>query len=103
MTLLSSCTIAATVGIWTGLISGFDRPTRLAIVVSCIALPFGALAPLGFEILTGAGRALLATVLYKMIVPAIVLLLSAIAVVVPVHESVYNSTGSADAEESHAC
>ena len=52
------------------------RPdTRVALVISCASLPAGALVHLAIEVLTALGRPFAATLIFRIVVPAIVLAL----------------------------
>ena len=51
-------------------VSDLPAGTRLAIAVSCLALPAGALAHYALEVLTATGRELLARAIFRVGVPA---------------------------------
>lgn len=53
---------------------------RLAIWMTCLSLPAGALAHYGVEALTAAGRPKAALLLFRLLVPAVALLLVAVAI-----------------------
>lgn len=60
---------------------GLARQTRIAIVISCLSLPAGALVHLALEVLTAFGRAFAATLVFRLLVPGFVLLLAGLAMV----------------------
>ena len=48
--------------------------TRLAMIVTCLSLPAGALAHYGVEVLTAVGRPRLALAIFKLFVPSLALI-----------------------------
>lgn len=79
--LLGSVLVGAVVaaGAWSA--DGLARETRIAIVVSCLSLPAGALVHLALEMLTAFGRAFVATLVFRLLVPGTVLALAGFAIV----------------------
>lgn len=75
ITLLASLLVAATAGAWAYWISDLPVTTRLAIVVSCLSLPAGALVHYALEVLSAAGHELRATAIFRIAVPAFTLAL----------------------------
>jgi len=71
--------VGASVWWWPGIVP----ETRLAIVLSCLALPGGALAHFGGEVLMATGRELLATAILRIMVPVAVIVLVGIAIASP--------------------
>ena len=69
-TLWASLLTAAAVGFWVWWVSDLPPGTRLAVAVSCVALPGGALAHYALEVLTSTGRELRATAIFRVGVPA---------------------------------
>jgi O-antigen/teichoic acid export membrane protein len=72
-TLLTSLIIGLAVGAWACLIRDFADSTRLAIIISCIALPAGALLFYGVELLSALGREASALALFRLAIPAMTL------------------------------
>lgn len=57
--------------LWIGLLGGVPAATRHAVLVACLSLPAGALVHLGLEVLSAAGHARLAAVVFRIVVPAV--------------------------------
>ena len=55
-TILTSLVIGASVGVWIGWGGAHSDETRMAILVTCLSLPAGALAHYGVEVLSAMGR-----------------------------------------------
>jgi O-antigen/teichoic acid export membrane protein len=72
-TLVTALATGALVGFWSGWARDYSDETRLAILVTCLSLPAGALAHYGVEVLTAAGRPLLALGTFKLLVPTLAL------------------------------
>jgi len=68
-TLLTSLIIGSAVGAWAWSVRDFADATRLAIVVSCLSLPAGALVHYGVEVLSAVGREARALALFRVAVP----------------------------------
>lgn len=75
-TILTSLVIGASLGAWIGWGGGHSDETRMAILVTCLSLPAGALAHYGVEVLTAMGRPMLALGTFKLLVPALALALA---------------------------
>lgn len=70
-----SLALGAAVGAWT-LLAGIEAPgLRSAIVFTCLSLPAGALSHYAVEVLTAAGRPVRALALFRVLVPAVALVL----------------------------
>lgn len=78
-TILTSLAIGTAVGAGAGWARDYSDETRLAILVTCLSLPAGALAHYGVEVLTAMGRPLLALGTFKLLVPALALALAGAA------------------------
>ena len=72
-TLTTALAAAIVVGAWSAWGRQGAEETRLAIIVTCLSLPAGALAHYGVEALTAAGRPRLALAIFKLLVPALAL------------------------------
>lgn len=70
-TLSASVVLAVIVCVWVGYFSGYPLATKVAIAASCLSLPGGALVHYYLEVLSAAGREILATALYRLAVPLI--------------------------------
>ncbi len=75
-TILTSLVIGASLGAWIGWGGEHSDETRMAILVTCLSLPAGALAHYGVEVLTAMGRPMLALGTFKLLVPALALALA---------------------------
>ena len=75
-TVLTSLVIGASVGVWIGWGGAHSDETRMAILVTCLSLPAGALAHYGVEVLSAMGRPMLALGTFKLLVPALALALA---------------------------
>ena len=73
-TLATALLVAAGVAAWAAWLGELSGATRWAIVISCAALPAGALVHYGLEVLSAAGREVRALTLYRVAVPALALL-----------------------------
>jgi len=82
-TLLTSLIIGLTVGAWAWWVRDFADATRLAIVVSCLALPAGAMALFGMEVLSALGREATALALFRVAVPVMTFALVGVLMVSP--------------------
>lgn len=80
-TLLASVLLATAVAAVAWNADGLAGETRIAIVISCLSLPAGALVHLALEVLTAFGRALAATLVFRVLVPSTVLALAGMAIV----------------------
>jgi len=73
--LWTSVVVATAVGLWVLYFSEVPRATKIAIVVSCLSLPAGALVHYGVEALSANGRFILATAIFRVAVPTTTLIL----------------------------
>ncbi|WP_158497854.1 polysaccharide biosynthesis C-terminal domain-containing protein [Pseudoxanthomonas suwonensis] len=80
--LLGALLVGGAVGLWASWTDGLSAGMRAAIVVSCVSLPAGALVHLGLEVLTALGRASSAALVFRLVVPAMALVLACIALAV---------------------
>jgi len=69
-TLQASLIVGLTVSAWAWWARDFSSMTRMAIVVSCLALPAGALVHYGVEVLSAVGREMRALALFRVAVPS---------------------------------
>jgi len=70
-TLQASLIVGPVVGAWAWWARDFSSATRMAIVVSCLALPAGALFHYGVELLSALGREMRALALFRVAVPGL--------------------------------
>lgn len=82
--LLTSVVIASALGLWLVFASESPEATKLALAVSCVSLPTGALAHFGVDVLSAKGRAVLALTIFRIAVPSAALLLVLAVVASPV-------------------
>lgn len=75
--LLGCVVVGVPVALWAWHDADLTYATRVAVVISCVSLPAGALVHLGMEALTAMGRPLAAATIFRVAVPALVLLLIA--------------------------
>lgn len=68
-TLMTSLIIGLVVSVWAWSVRDFSDATRLAIVVSCLALPVGAMVHFEVEVLSALGREATALALFRVAVP----------------------------------
>jgi O-antigen/teichoic acid export membrane protein len=74
--LLTSLVVATVVGLWVLYFSEVPRATKIAIGVSCLSLPAGALVHYGVEALSANGRLILSTAIFRVAVPTMTLILA---------------------------
>lgn len=77
----------AVVGLWAWQIRDFAEGVRLAVLVSCVTLPAGALVHYGMEALNAAGAPIRASIIFRIGVPALTLILVCILLVLRVDVS----------------
>ncbi len=82
-TLWVSLLAGTAVSIWAWWISDIPAATRLAIVVSCLSLPTGALVHYGVEVLSANGCHVRATAIFRVAVPAMTLALVGLLLALP--------------------
>jgi O-antigen/teichoic acid export membrane protein len=80
--LVGSLLVGTAVAACAWVVDGLPVETRRAVVASCLALPAGALAHLGLEVLTALGRPFAASAIFRLLVPATVLAWVGVAVAV---------------------
>lgn len=80
-TLLTSLIVGTLVGAWAWWVRDFSDATRLAILVTVLSLPAGALAHYALEVLSAWGRESMALALFRIVVPGVALLLVSILLV----------------------
>lgn len=73
--LIMSGLVGGGVYIWTTFVVDYPRGLQIAIMVSCLSLPIGALAHYGIEILSAFGRDIAAIGLFRIVVPSVTLAL----------------------------
>ena len=78
-TLWGAVVAAMAVTIWAFLARRVSADARIAIVISCAALPVGALVHFGLEALTALGKPFAATAIFRVAVPSLALLGAAIS------------------------
>ena len=83
-TLFSAAVIALAVGAWAWWVRDFSAATRLAVLVSCVSLPAGALVHFGLEVLSAVGREVRALALFRVAVPLLTLALVGLVLASPV-------------------
>lgn len=86
-TLCASALVAAAVGAWAYWISDLPFDTRLAIAVSCVSLPAGALVHYALEVVSAAGHEMRATAIFRIAVPATTLALVGLLFALPLTPS----------------
>jgi O-antigen/teichoic acid export membrane protein len=83
-TLISAAVIALAVGTWAWWVRDFSATTRLAVLISCVSLPAGALVHFGLEVLSAVGREVRALALFRVAVPLMTLALVGLVLASPV-------------------
>lgn len=78
--LAASVLVGVLVGGWALLAPGFTPDARTALLISCLSLPAGALVHLALELLTGLGKPFAAALVFRVVVPALVLTLVCVAI-----------------------
>jgi O-antigen/teichoic acid export membrane protein len=77
--LLACLLVGLPVGLWALQSSGLSPDTRTGILISCFSLPAGALVHLALEVLTVFGRPVAAALVFRVVVPGVVLALVCLA------------------------
>ena len=80
-TLWTSLCVGGAVGAWAWWTRDLKADTRFAVMVSCLSLPGGALVHIALEVLTAFRRAVAATIVFRIGVPAMVLIMIGAALV----------------------
>ena len=83
-TLGTSLLLGSVVFLWVQYFSNFPPATKLAIGVSCLSLPTGALVHYYIEVLSANGRDILATAVFRFVVPATTLMLVGLFLYLPI-------------------
>lgn len=83
-TLVMSLLLATGVAAWAYWISDLPTATRLAIVVSCLSLPAGALVHYALEVVSATGHELRATAIFRIAVPGFTLVMVGLLSTLPV-------------------
>lgn len=84
-TLRTGLLIAILLGLASSWVFRHRPETRMAVIVTCLSLPAGALAHHGVELLTALGRPLLALAVFKLLVPSLALAFTLIMLALPIH------------------
>jgi O-antigen/teichoic acid export membrane protein len=70
--------------LWVKFFSDYPAATKLAIAVSCLSLPAGALVHYYVEVLSANGRDIMATAIFRVAVPATVIVLVGVFIYLPI-------------------
>jgi O-antigen/teichoic acid export membrane protein len=82
-TLWATLLIGSSTYLWVQFFSHFPSATKLAIGVSCLSLPTGALVHYGIEVLRANGRDILATAIFRVVVPTMTFILIGLLLYLP--------------------
>jgi O-antigen/teichoic acid export membrane protein len=80
--------------LWVSYFSDYPAATKLAITMSCLSLPAGALVHYYVEVLSANGKDILATTIFRVAVPATVLFLVGVFIYLPIELSGAIAVGS---------
>jgi len=80
--------------LWVKYFSDYPAATKLAIAVSCLSLPAGALVHYYVEVLSANGRDILATAIFRVAVPVTVIILVGVLLYLPIELSGAIAVGS---------
>jgi O-antigen/teichoic acid export membrane protein len=83
-TLGTSLLLGSVVFLWVQYFSDYPPATKMAFTMSCLSLPTGALVHYYIEVLSANGRDILATTVFRVIVPATVLMLVGLFLYLPI-------------------
>jgi O-antigen/teichoic acid export membrane protein len=86
-TLMTTLLTGSAAYLWVQYFSPFPSATKLAIAVSCMSLPAGALVHYGVEVLSANGRDIMAMVIFRAAVPATTFILAGLLLYLPVEIS----------------
>ena len=86
-TLGTSLLLGSSVYVWVQYFSDYSPFTKLAIIMSCLSLPTGALAHYFTEVLSANGRDILAIAIFRIAVPSTVFILVGLLLYLPVEVS----------------
>jgi O-antigen/teichoic acid export membrane protein len=83
-TFATSIVLGLVTFLWVKFFSDYPAATKLAIAVSCLSLPAGALVHYYVEVLSANGRDILATAIFRVAVPVTVLFLVGVFIYLPI-------------------
>ena len=83
-TLWTTLLIGSATYLWVHYFSPFPPATKLALGVSCLSLPAGALVHYGIDVLSANGRDILATAIFRVIVPTTTFILIGLLLFLPI-------------------
>jgi O-antigen/teichoic acid export membrane protein len=83
-TLWTTLLIGSATYLWVKYFSPFPPATKLAIGVSCLSLPAGALVHYGVDVLSANGRDIMATAIFRVIVPITTFILIGLLLFLPI-------------------
>lgn len=86
-TLWTTLLIGSAAYLWVQFFLHFPSATKLAIGVSCLSLPTGALVHYGIEVLSANGRDILATAIFRIVVPTTTFILIGLLLYLPIEIS----------------
>ncbi len=93
-TVATSILLGMVTFLWVMYFSDYPAATKLAIAVSCLSLPAGALVHYYVEVLSANGRDILATAIFRVAVPVTVLILVGVFLYLPIELSGAIAVGS---------
>jgi len=93
-TVATSILLGTVTFLWVRYFSDYPAATKLAIAVSCLSLPAGALVHYYVEVLSANGRDILATAIFRVAVPVTVFILVGVFIYLPIELSGANAVGS---------
>jgi len=93
-TLATSILLGMVTFLWVRYFSDYPAATKLAIAVSCLSLPAGALVHYYVEVLSANGRDILATAIFRVAVPVTVAILVGVVLYLPIELSGAIAVGS---------
>jgi len=93
-TFATSIVLGLVTFLWVRYFSDYPAATKLAITVSCLSLPAGALVHYYVEVLSANGRDILATAIFRVAVPVTVFILVGVFLYLPIELSGAIAVGS---------
>jgi O-antigen/teichoic acid export membrane protein len=93
-TFATSIVLGLVTFLWVKYFSDYPAATKLAIAVSCLSLPAGALVHYYVEVLSANGRDILATAIFRVAVPVTVIILVGVFLYLPIELSGAIAVGS---------
>ncbi len=93
-TFATSIVLGTVTFLWVSFFSDYSAATKLAIAVSCLSLPAGALVHYYVEVLSANGRDILATAIFRVAVPVTVFILVGVFLYLPIELSGAIAVGS---------